>query len=47
MSTNKERLHSGEIYFSTDEEIVKEQTECLELQYEYNLTRPSEGKKRE
>ena len=47
MSTNKERLHSGEIYFSTDEEIIKEQTECLELQYEYNLTRPSEGKKRE
>ncbi len=47
MSTNKERLHSGEIYFSTDEEIIKEQTECLELQYEYNLTRPHESERRE
>ena len=47
MSSNKDKLHSGEIYFSTDEEILKEQAQCLELQYEYNLTRPSEPEKRE
>ncbi|MBQ8393625.1 MAG: sugar O-acetyltransferase [Clostridia bacterium] len=46
MSTNKDKLHSGEIYFSTDEEILKEQARCLELQYEYNMTRPSELEKR-
>ena len=46
MSKNMDKLHSGEVYFSTDEEILKVQAKCLELQYEYNLTRPSEMGKR-
>ena len=46
MSKNMDKLHSGEVYFSTDEEILKVQAKCLELQYEYNLTRPSEMEKR-
>ena len=40
------KLHSGELYMPNDDEIVKEQTACLELLYDYNATRPSEGEKR-
>ena len=40
------KLHSGELYLPNDDEIVKEQTACLELIYDYNATRPSEGEKR-
>lgn len=47
MSSMKERLHTGELYFPVDEEIVREQTACLEKQYDYNATRSSESEKRE
>lgn len=40
-------LHSGEIYYCSDPELAKEQTKCLELLYDFNQTRPSEGEKRE
>lgn len=40
-------LHSGEIYYPSDEEIMKRQALCLEKQYDYNLTRPLEAEKRE
>ena len=43
----KERMKSGNINFPTDESLVKEQTKCLEKLYDFNLTRPSEGEKRE
>lgn len=39
-------LHSQKIYFCTDEELAKQQTQCLEILYDYNQTRPSEGEKR-
>lgn len=42
----KNMMHTGELYLPTDEEIVKEQQLCLEKLYDYNATRPSEGKKR-
>lgn len=42
----KEKMLSGELYFPNDENIVKEQTLCLEKQYDYNATRPLEGEKR-
>ncbi len=42
-----DKLHSEELYLPNDGEIVKEQTACLELLYDYNATRPSEGGKRE
>ena len=42
----KEKLHSGEIYFPGDPEIHKEQIACQEKLYDYNLTRPSEPEKR-
>lgn len=41
-----EAIHSGELYNCMDEELMAKQASCLELQYDYNLTRPSEGKKR-
>ncbi len=40
-------LHSGEIYYPSDEEIMKKQALCLEKQYDYNQTRPLEAEKRE
>ena len=44
--TMKEKMLSGELYLCDDTDILKEQADCLELQYEYNLTRPGEGEKR-
>ena len=40
-------LHSGEIYYPSDEEIMHRQALCLEKQYDYNATRPLEAEKRE
>ena len=45
--TTRERMQSGKLYFCTDEEIAKEQLECLEILYDYNHTRPSESQKSE
>lgn len=47
MGTMKERLHTGELYLPDDEEIVKEQTKCLDRLYDFNRTRPTELTKRE
>lgn len=44
--TAKEKMKSGEVYFCTDEALMKEQTACLEKLYDFNATHPSEGKKR-
>ena len=44
--TEYEKLHSEQIYYPGDPEIMKEQTACMELLYDYNMTRPSEGEKR-
>ena len=46
MSSEREKMTTGELYFCSDEEIMKEQLLCLEKLYDYNATRPSEGKKR-
>lgn len=42
----KEKMHTGEIYLPGDEEIIREQTACLEMLYDFNNTRPSEYDKR-
>lgn len=44
--TQKERMESGKIYFCNDEELMREQLECLELLYDFNQTRPGETEKR-
>ncbi len=43
----KDKMHSGELYLPMGEEIMNEQLQCLEKLYDYNLTRPTEQKKRE
>ena len=42
----KDRMHTGELYLPGDEEIMKEQTICLEKLYDFNATRPLDGEKR-
>ena len=43
----EDKMKSGEIYYPSDESIMTEQARCLEKQYDYNMTRPSEAEKRE
>ena len=40
--TEKEKMHSGDLYLPDDPDIVREQTACLEKLYDFNQTRPSE-----
>lgn len=44
--TVKEKMHAGKIYYPSGEELMREQTACLDKLYEYNATRPTEGEKR-
>lgn len=41
------KLHSGELYLPMADEIMEKQLDCLEKQYEYNLTRPHDMEKRQ
>lgn len=43
----KEKMHSGELYLPGDETLMKEQLECLDKLYDFNMTRPTELEKRE
>lgn len=45
--TEKKRMDAGLLYLPGDEEIMKEQTLCLEKLHDYNSTRPLEGEKRQ
>jgi galactoside O-acetyltransferase len=45
--TEKEKIHSGDLYLPNGDEIMSEQLQCLEKLYDYNMTRPTEQKKRE
>lgn len=40
--TDYEKLHSGEIYYPSSEEIMSQQLKCLEKLYDFNQTRPSQ-----
>ena len=46
MKTDREKMTSGELYFCSDEAILAEQEKCLDMLYDSNQTRPTEGKKR-
>lgn len=46
MGRMKDKMHTGDLYLPGDPEIMAWQTERLELLYEFNMTRPSEGEKR-
>ena len=41
-----DKLQSGQVYLMDDPEFAAEQAKCLEKQYDYNMTRPSESDKR-
>ncbi len=45
--SQKEKMHSGDLYLPMDDSIMAEQLQCLEKLYDYNSTRPLEGKKRD
>lgn len=42
-----EKMHNEELYLPGDEELVKEQTVCLNRLYDFNMTRPDEMVKRD
>ncbi len=42
----REKMHSGELYLSMDNDIFSEQLTYLEKLYDYNATRPLEQEKR-
>lgn len=42
-----EQIHSGNIYDPSTSDIMGEQLKCLEKQYDYNATRPTEQDKRQ
>ncbi len=45
--SEKDKLHSGELYWPSDEAIMEQQLECLNRLYDFNNTRPTELAKRE
>lgn len=47
MSEMKDRMHTGEIYYPNDQEIVNFQLQCLDKLYSFNQTRPLEQEKRQ
>lgn len=43
----RKMMHDGSLYCCADPELMREQTECLERLWEFNMTRPSQGEKRQ
>lgn len=43
----KEKMRSGKLYNCVDDALIAEQTSYLEILYDFNQTRPSEGEKRQ
>lgn len=44
--TNRERMHSGMLYYPSGDDVMIEQLQCLDKLYDFNQTRPSELDKR-
>lgn len=42
-----QKIKSGQLYYCTDENVMKEQLKCLDVVYDFNNTRPSELDKRQ
>jgi len=45
--TDREKMHTGDLYLPNDESILEEQMKCLDKLYDYNMTRHTEFEKRE
>lgn len=41
------RMHNNELYYCDNQQLMDEQSACLELLYDFNQTRPSEFQKRQ
>lgn len=44
--SEKNKMHTGELYFPGDDEIMERQLRCLDRLYDFNHTRPTEMDKR-
>lgn len=44
--SEKNKMHTGELYFPGDDEIMERQFRCLDRLYDFNHTRPTEMDKR-
>lgn len=44
--TNREKMHSGDLYYPSGDDIMVEQLQCLDRLYDFNMTRPTELDKR-
>lgn len=44
--SEKNKMHTGELYFPGDDEIMEKQIKCLDKLYDFNHTRPTEMDKR-
>lgn len=44
--SEKNKMHTGELYFPGDDEIMENQIKCLDKLYDFNHTRPTEMDKR-
>ncbi len=45
--TEREKLHTGDLYYPSGDEIMTEQLACVNKLYDFNMTRPTELQKRE
>jgi maltose O-acetyltransferase len=45
--TEKEKMLVGDLYNAFTPQLLQERSRCKEMVYDFNLTRPSEGKKRD
>ena len=45
--TDREKIHSGKIYYPSGDEIMNEQLSYVDRLYDFNATRPTELDKRE
>lgn len=46
-NTDMEKMHSGEVYYPSDDSIMEKQLKCLDKLYDFNQTRPTQLDKRE
>lgn len=47
MTTNQEKMHTGDLYLPNDPQVMTQQLKCLDRLYDFNQTRPSELQKRQ
>lgn len=47
MDSEEKRIHTGELYYSADVDILKGQNKLQDLVFEFNQTRPSDTKRRD